>query len=375
MPDVHKDRSSINEAATDNSSTKIPSVPPKLPQTHRSSTFSPLFTNAVKIHVVSHFDGHTEEESLDLPRLASTQETYSYIEKTKAIVEKYCQGRSKTAELALSNGNCVISWRIGDKRYEDPPHRLISWEDWGTIEPLVAEHEDQNYSNLLVTITRNLELMERPMIQVPDTQIRKWLLMELRRAKGTRTYIPKESLEKYTTQDIIARVLDDEPGDLSISIENSQGRKQLAGKIYRRAHNLFALFVLERMKFTLLEEIVSHSKDSMVPMPLPDPYSQSIDWLERMGDEEQKQDYQVLYERQWPVQAACFFIPGQEQNFHPNLIVPYLSKEEFDNGTFSTLYKVRIEPSHQKIYRLRVVSSPFFHLLRARKILNGISLG
>jgi hypothetical protein len=88
-------------------------------------------------------------------------------------------------------------------------------------------------------------------------------------------------------------------------------------------------------------------------LPLP---AECPEWLPGYENE---MAYDKLYESQRQFQAALFHMVGQHQIFDEKTIVPYIEKEQKGVGGFGTIYKVRIEPSHQKLCSLPGVRISF----------------
>jgi hypothetical protein len=127
-------------------------------------------------------------------------------------------------------------------------------------------------------------------------------------------------------------------------------RAKLAAKIYQEAPILLAIFVYSRLGLDLLEEMVGHGMSDQ-DLPLTEP---SLDWI--IKGTLYWQSYRVLLYQQWSFTAAVFHpIGDRHQDFVPQIIIPFLSKEEIAHGNFSIVYKVQIEQSHQRLYALKKV--------------------
>ncbi|KAL3421148.1 protein kinase domain-containing protein [Phlyctema vagabunda] len=303
------------------------------------------------------FQDFDEEEIIDIPPSSTTDQVYDYIQNTKQFAEDYCKINLTDKELSLAEGNCLIYCKT-ETRDSHPQlqesYPLRNLDDWGTIEAVVANHARTGHTDILINITRKLELGSKR-ITMPDSR-NIWLWKDL--ARGTKStldkscvYIPKAHLEQLITSEVVTSVVQ-EDNNLSIPIENVEDRKALADEIYHRSHILFASVVYERLSFKLLERLVGDKSMELNDSPLPSEYPH---WLD---DEDLQLEYNKLYHGQWLCRAAVFNIAGKHQDFNEKVVVPYLSKEQFDHGAFSVLYKVRIEASHQTIYEIPDEKNP-----------------
>lgn len=360
------------------SSSSSPEIRP-LGAVGRAKTFS-RFSTEVKVLVRTLFRDLEGSDIITLPRDATIPETYRLIgSATKRFAEENCGGLSCEDELSLLEGSCTITCSGGGGcrkvnpeqdttsseeveplsltprrpclRYQVP---LLNEQDWAEIETLVANYEngDERHKHIEIEITRKLELTKKPVAMTPKGSIRDYLWGEIERAlkrpgaAKALYYIPKDQLERLTTREIVVPLLENEPTDTAVALEE---RSKLAEKIYHEAPILLAIFVYGRVPLGLLEEMVAHDiNDSKLPLPEKIPswiYEESSQW----------QSYRVLIRQQWSFTAAVFHHIGDHQKFAPDIIIPFLIKEEKARGAFSIVYRVQIEQSHQRLYALKDV--------------------
>jgi hypothetical protein len=169
---------------------------------------------------------------------------------------------------------------------------------------------------------------------------------------GRGKYIPYGVLKRLTGTDIIERVVMEISSKFSLPLE---GREELVARLSRDCPILVAIFVYDSLSFPFLKTMVQYGitdKD----LPLSSHYPSWLPFSPKHPDwswiRQYRLEYDRLFDTQWHFQAAAFHSVGQHQNFNEHMIVPYLEKTESGKGGFSVLYKVRIEPSHQKVYSL-----------------------
>jgi hypothetical protein len=337
---------------------------PEIKPLRRAKTFSRL-SSEVKVHVRTQFRNFNRSELITFPRDSTTSDTYKHIESiTKAFAEEQCGGLDPRYELSLFEGYCTISCPGGEDCrpfvLEQERIPLLSEEDWAEIETLGANYESdedgrEGHKHMEIFITRTLELTKKPMPlpMVPPVSIRFWLWQQLEKgmkqsgAAKHLLYIPKDELESLTAKDIVVPLVEHEATSLAVALPE---RAKLAAKIYQEAPILLAIFVYSRLDLDLLEEMVAHGMSDQ-DLPLTEP---SLPWISE--DTLHWQSYRVLRNLQWSFTAAVFHpIGDRHQDFVPNIIIPFLSKEEIAHGSFCIVYKVQIEQSHQRLYALKKV--------------------
>ncbi|KAH8749438.1 hypothetical protein BGZ57DRAFT_861391 [Hyaloscypha finlandica] len=346
-----------------NSSSSTPEIKPL----RRAKTFS-RFSSEVKVLVRTQFRNFNRSEPITFPRDSTISDTYKHIESiTKAFAEEQCGGFDPRYELSLFEGFCTISCPGGEDCrpfvLEQEPIPLLSEQDWAEIETLVANYENdedgrEGHKHMEISITRKLELTKKPkpLTMVPAGSIRFWLWQQLEKgmkksgAAKHLLYIPKDELESLTAKDIVVPLVEHEATSLAVALPE---RTKLAAKIYQGAPILLAIFVYSRLSLDLLEEMIAHGmSDQDLPLTAP-----SLDWIPE--DTLHWQSYRVLLYQQWSFTAAVFHpIGDRHQDFVPNIIIPFLSKEEIAHGAFSIVYRVQIEQSHQRLYALKKNPNP-----------------
>jgi hypothetical protein len=160
-------------------------------------------------------------------------------------------------------------------------------------------------------------------------------------------YIPKDELESFTAKHIVVPLVEHEATSLAVALPE---RAKLAAKIYQEAPILLAIFVYRDLSLDLLEKMVARGMSDQ-DLPLTE---QSPPWIPE--DTLHWQSYRKVFHQQWSFTAAVFYPLGdRHQDFVPDIIIPFLSKEEIAHGSFSIVYKVQIEQSHQRLYALKKV--------------------
>jgi hypothetical protein len=231
------------------------------------------------------------------------------------------------------------------------------------VEAVTANYEREGHTKLRVTIGRKLGRVKKRMpLQLPQTEVISWFRFELddamvRETSGTvKPYIPKERLEHLTRHEVFDELVQDPSADFRTGIHDIEGRKRLGERIYRGAHLLLLIIIYCQGTFKLVEDMLARQKIGKIQFPLPREHpewikkddSKTIDTHEARS---LRMAYNLCYRDQWAFQAAVFE-NGENQIFGNDIIVPYLWKEPVGAGAHSTVYRVKIEPSHQKLYAL-----------------------
>lgn len=165
----------------------------------------------------------------------------------------------------------------------------------------------------------------------------------------TGNYIPNDKLEEFTSNDNFERAIRDISSEFSAPPDE---RELLANKLLRDCRVLVSIFVHGQLSKSLLEALVRNGiTDKSLPLP-----SECFEWLEGRNH---LNFYKCTYASQWQFKAANFHEIGQRQKLDEKTIVPFLSKKWEGKGGFSTVWKVRLEASHQSVYSLPGVSNPF----------------
>ena len=307
----------------------------------------------------------TEDKPLSLQRNVVARENYALIEETDSFADKHC---NVNEELQLIQGyytitcSCESCSSTGSYRPLGEPAILESFEDWEEVEALTANYEPEGHTRLRVTITRKLGRVPKRMpLHVPQKNAISMFRLELdaamvRMPSGTvKPYIPKDRLEHLTQRKKIKELVQDPSADFRTTIDDIRGRELLAERIYRDAYLLLLIVVYHGVTLKLVEDMLDRQPGKIQLPLLPEPPK----WLQE--DDSQSTDshetrslrmaYNICYEGQWAFQAAVFE-NGENQVFDNDIIVPYLWKTKIGTGAHSTVYRVKIEPSHQKLYEL-----------------------
>ncbi|KAH8599932.1 kinase-like domain-containing protein [Bisporella sp. PMI_857] len=341
---------------------EAPSPPP------RSNTLSPQFSQSVQVTVKTRIRGfkknilqlqnddteeNTEQESYSLISLnnrVKPEENYSLIEGKKYFAEKYCQ---PDQELRLDQGICTITC-ICDSHAQSirETRRLFCCEDWVETETVTASYERQGHTNLSISITRTLEVTKKMVpIHLPKNAIERYRALLVNSTNQKPWYIPQDKLEELTPRELFHELIEDECAGLKISTNDISGRRKLADRMYRDARLLLLLCVYTGFNLQLPEHMLSYQESGEIKFPLP---CEPPRWL--------RQDlltaYTCCYKDQWIFQAATFKVLGQSQRFEEDIIVPFLTKTKLATGAYSTVYRIRLEPSHQKLYQTPKEKNP-----------------
>ncbi|KAF4629509.1 hypothetical protein G7Y89_g8640 [Cudoniella acicularis] len=331
---------------------------PNIKPLARSKTLSPHFGTTVKVSITTEFRGQFHFDKLSLPSEETSEERYKRIEGTaKEIGEKLCRGTPSGKELSLLEGFCVLSCRGGPNCGIIDPERfaLENLKAWKDVETILANYEDgaEPHWNLEIAITRKLDLTKKlaPMVIQPpaDLNFKDWLWVELERSMVSSAvernlkYLPNEDLQAFTHEDIITGVcLVPDCGLTGIQ----ESRTALAQRIYRKAPKLFAIAVYGRIPLSILEKMLDEGVgDEILPLDRDCP-----SWI--ASDRRHWGYYRVMYDTQWALTAAVFYLVGQHQTINANVIIPFLLKDEHARGNFSVVYKIKLEHSHQRLYSL-----------------------
>jgi hypothetical protein len=331
----------------------------------------PFENRSIRVRILTTFEGTQTTTENDVAVDQSAQENYKQIESTsKGIFEGY-NTLPNGKEVSLCSGYCKLSCSdnckacgLGqagdrDRRPEYQSERLEQWEDWADIRTLI-KNLLHTHKQLNVSITRNLDITGIPVTPHdprPFTEtVKDWLYAQLSEARmelpynHTQGYISNESIQKFSSRDNVTAVV-------QTANEIQEGKRE---NFRRKAYNspiLFVIFIRHDLPLNLLEDALDNGvSDRSLPLPNETPV-----WLEppsRKKHQIQWRDHVVKH--QWEFLAATFDKANSHEDrvFSPNMIIPYRSKVKCGEGAFSRVYRIELEHSHQKIYRLPNVRYP-----------------
>ncbi|KAK5635182.1 hypothetical protein RRF57_010894 [Xylaria bambusicola] len=164
-------------------------------------------------------------------------------------------------------------------------------------------------------------------------EFRARLAASMRRSAWTsayQRYIPSSDIERCTSEEWLREIIQEDR-----SIEQ---KEEFLDYVLREARILFAMFAYYKLPIGLLQSV--GYTDDKLPIPITD----SPPTIER---EEIHIDFvELINVGQWMFLAPKFSSTGSHQELNPNKILPFRSMEQVGAGTFGTVYKVEIEPSH-----------------------------
>ncbi|KAJ8132961.1 hypothetical protein O1611_g660 [Lasiodiplodia mahajangana] len=141
-------------------------------------------------------------------------------------------------------------------------------------------------------------------------------------------YLPKEIRIQFISKENIVSVVREDPTVQSANIE------AFSDHIYNNAHVLFTIFIVYRVPISLLERL-SYT-DSDLPLRFQPGGTKGLTY----------EYVRFVPTGQWLCLAAEFSSEGPHQVLDPNTVLPFRSSVKVGEGTFGTVSKVEIEPSH-----------------------------
>lgn len=303
---------------------------------------------------------------MTLPRTQeSVEKTYRYIEGTsKKVWGEHCEDHDSDKEVYLVEGSCLIACggrqcKGGCKLLLPSRRRLENVGDWSDVEAVVHNYEqgDEQHKDIRIIIRRKLDLCKKTdnMTELPP-DIRDWMYLAIDKemvssaSEKSQEYIPKDKLQAMTSENIVRRVVE----TATDIICHPQAREKLIDDIYRKAPILLAICVYTGVPLTLLEAMLGNGMDDTEPLTRDPP-----DWLKGMLHQNNRSlvHYKRVFKEQWSFRAVVFDIVGKDYKLHADEIVPFISKQYLDGGSFSMVYKIRLHRCHHRLYTLPDVSN------------------
>lgn len=166
-------------------------------------------------------------------------------------------------------------------------------------------------------------------------ELRKSLLAALHQSAWTdayQLYLSKTDINNLTSREYILSIVEEDQ-----TIEPTQ-KREFSDYVYKNARILFAMFVYYGIPMTHLQT-VSYTDDN-----LPIPTTHILDTRVRQNIPLEFRLH--ILGGQWMFLAPQFSSGGSHQKLDPNAILPFRSMVTVSAGTFSSVYKVEIEPGH-----------------------------
>lgn len=179
-----------------------------------------------------------------------------------------------------------------------------------------------------------------------------------RRNASGKDFLPAGALKEVITPDVVIQALQESRPDVRFRGANRDD----AERICRSYRKIFVILVLVDMVHRISDFIRSDLDDTCLPMPdirardgipLPTPPLENAAWMTvtrtwRMRDVDQFNTYQ------WRVLAPVFTAQDLEYRLSQSHVLPFVESHEQAEGSFGTVYRVKIHPDHHDFGKLGV---------------------
>ena len=325
------------------------------------------------------FDGATIPFAMNDLRLAYKEEdSYEIIERiAQDYIQKTCSEGLAVRRLSFKYGNCTIK----GEHVEKLGIPLTTTEDWANICVILSRLWTLKPRRALeIHIFRDYFSRRSPSgseASVPGTQ-RLELQTLMKRAADGRKYIPRLALMRFTSESNIRKVIN---RDSRLNMDK-ETKDRFIVKVQDTAPRLFALYIYAGLSMKcLMRQVDLGYNDGSLPLDEDDCCHPKC-----------AADFETLLDRQGGFFAAQFDHIGEHQDFDPRVVIPIhffpVDEDEIDfvkegrkkdmeydrpyafdswhpekrkawcgSGSYSNVYRVRIDPDHHKLSKVSRLSN------------------
>ncbi|KAG8161859.1 hypothetical protein KVR01_008846 [Diaporthe batatas] len=176
-----------------------------------------------------------------------------------------------------------------------------------------------------------------------------------------RRYIPNSALREILPRDnVIAELNKHRKRRLLPLPRQSESSKKLADSILGRGRKLFAILIMLNLSWEIKDLLDAGLTDEDLPLlksgnclTSSAKKTKTFEWPVNWGPE--KADY-FVDTAQWLLLAPVFCTRGAHKDLAQECPLPFVKVKEISGGQISVVYKVSIDPSHQKGFEIEAPS-------------------